>query len=185
MGIRRVCFFGGPGSGKSTLSMGLVADLKSRGVEAEYISEYVKSWAFLEIPIVGFDQLYIFSKQIRQEDVVLRSSGSIVITDSPPLMSVAYAGKRYNFPSWKALRDIALSFEETYPTLNLFVDRSGLGYSDAGRYENEEEALVMDKSIREFMEEAGAKYEVVKFNDLDAVKDLVLGRLSEPGDETA
>jgi thymidylate kinase len=185
MSIRRVCLFGGPGAGKSTLAMGLAAALKSQGVEAEYAHEYVKAWAFLEIPITGFDQLYIFSKQIRQEDVILRNSGSIVVTDSPPLMSVAYAGKRYKFPSWEALRDIAIHFEKTYPTLNLFVDRSGLAYSEEGRYENEEEALVMDNSIKDFIEESGSSYETVKFNDLDAVKDLVLSRLSEPGDETA
>lgn len=174
MGIRRICLMAGPGAGKSTLAMRIASFLKAQGIETEYSVEWVKTMAFLKVPIAGYDQLYIMAKQMRQEDIILRNSGSIVVTDSPPLMTVVYAAKKYHFNSWKALRDIALDFESNYRTLNIFVDRSDLEYSNEGRYENKDEAIEIDNSIKEFLEESGVKWETVRFDDLEGAERLAL-----------
>ena len=37
-----VNLYGGPGAGKSTAALQLVAELKKRGINADYVSEYAK-----------------------------------------------------------------------------------------------------------------------------------------------
>jgi hypothetical protein len=175
--IRRVCFYSGPGAGKSTLALGVAASLKSRGIETEYCHEYVKQWAFQKTKISGHDQLYIFAKQMRQEDIILRNSKSLVITDSPILMNVAYSIK-YGFEDWEALKDMALKFEAEYPALNIFVDRAGLNYSTEGRYESAPEAITMDNKIKAFMQECNISLEPIGFADRDKVVDLILEKLN-------
>lgn len=175
IGFRRVCLFAGPGAGKSTLALRIASVLKTRGVHSELVLEWVKGWAYQNIPIQGFDQVYIFARQIRQEEIVLRSSPSIVVvSDCPPLMIVSYA--RRNVPEiWRPLRDIAMAFEQQYPALNFFVDRKELSYRRDGRYEDAEGAMDMDNRIKSMLDSHGTPFDLVGFDD----EEQVIGKIME------
>ena len=56
----RISLFGGPGSGKSTTAARLFSELKERHYSVEHVSEYVKSWTYMNRKPKGFDQVYIF-----------------------------------------------------------------------------------------------------------------------------
>lgn len=174
--IRRISFFGGPNCSKSTLAMRLTADLKSRRVEAEHCQEYVKAWSFIGTAIRGYDQFYILSKQMHREDIILRASESIVITDSPVLLGVCYA-KRNGLKIWPHLMKVGLMFEEDYPSLNIFVERKGLAYSQIGRYENYEQAKAMDEVIKETMADQGINLECFGYDDYDRILERALKAL--------
>jgi adenylate kinase family enzyme len=170
--IRRICFFGGPGCGKSTTSAFVYAQLKKIGCNVELIQEYVKAWAYEQREVSSFDQVYLLAKQIRMEDLVLRNKVGLVVTDSPVLMSTCYA-KAYGFPAWKSLIELADEFEKAYPSLNIFLDRGDSEYVAHGRYQTKEEAVELDEMIKDLLSNSGKEYHVLNFRDLDKVLKIV------------
>lgn len=175
MRVRRICLFGGPGCGKSTTAAWLFAQLKLRHVEVELVQEYVKTLAFEGRKPESWDQLWLLSKQMRREDVMLRNGVDVVVTDSPLLLSTCYAMK-YNCPGAKHLVAIAEEFDETYPPLNIFIDRGGKAYSKKGRYQTEEEAHEMDKVIKAVLERK--PHHVVHYSDHDSFLRITLEHMS-------
>lgn len=142
----RICLHGGPGTGKSSLAAWLVGELKFQAISVELVDEYVKAWAWQKIPVQGFDQLYLFAKQLRREEILLRNGQSIV-TDSPLLVILAYSMK-YLPELVEPLRQIARQFEAKYPSLNFYLARSeALAYNPDGRYEVPAELAEADKRI--------------------------------------
>jgi hypothetical protein len=148
--IRRINFYGGPGCSKSTIATGIFSELKKLNFDIEYVSEYIKTWAHQKKVPKDFDQLYIFGKQLYKEARLLPHV-KYIITDSPVLLNVAYA-KKYNCSYADECLKIGMQFEEKYPAINIFLDRTGLPYIEAGRYENLDEAKIMDDYIFKTLE---------------------------------
>jgi len=150
--IRRINLFAGPGAGKSTAAAAIYSDLKRRGYSVELINEYIKGWAYEAREVKPYDQLYVFAKQLRKEELVLRNGVDLIVTDSPILLSISYA-RKYGFKDWKALLDVACGFEKEYPSLNIYLDRGDCPYQEDGRWETRKQAVEMDRQIKELMEE--------------------------------
>lgn len=159
----RICLFGGPGCGKSTLASKIFAELKIKGISIELISEYIKTYAYSGIKPISFDQCYVFSKQLHAEDLVLRNGVKHLVTDSPILMQVSYA-KRNEFLCWNQLLEISKHFESVYPSLNIFLKRNDLEYQTSGRYENHDQARQMDEKIIDMLDSV-ADYAVFDSKD--------------------
>jgi len=119
---RRINLFAGPGAGKSASAANIFSQLKAKHYNIEIICEYVKLWAYQSIPVESFDQVFLLGQQVRQEDVVLRNGVKTVVTDSPLLMYPCYA-KKYGFKGWRHLLGIVEEFEESYPSINIFLIR--------------------------------------------------------------
>ena len=64
-------------------------------------------------------------------------------------------------------------FEEKNPSLNIFLDRTGLEYQEAGRYEDHSQAIWMDGQIREFMDEHIQDYLTFLTTDIDGILSAV------------
>jgi hypothetical protein len=142
--IRRINFLAGPGSGKSTAASRLFGELKSKGYDVEQVSEYIKKWAYEGKKPQSFDQLYAFSKQLRNEETLLRCV-PLIITDSPLIVNIAYT-RYYGCSYHKELLALVNYFEEEYHSLNLFIDRT-VSYVEKGRYQNLEQAMELDKLL--------------------------------------
>jgi hypothetical protein len=140
----------GPGAGKSTAAARLFGELKTKGYDVEHVSEYIKTWAYEGRKPQSFDQFYIFAKQLKSEDVVLRKAKHIV-SDSPILLNTAYS-TFYGCSFSSELISIAKQFEVQYPSLNLIIERS-VEYVDKGRYQNFQEAIEFDEFLFKFLEE--------------------------------
>lgn len=147
----RLNLFGGPGCGKSTTAALVFGKLKLLGCSVELVPEYIKAWAYEKRELDSFDQVYIFAKQQRLEDRVLRAGVQIVVTDSPLYLQCMYA-RRYGSVGWEELIGLAGKFEEKYPSLNILLKRHNGKYDTAGRYQTKDEALVVDQEIREFLD---------------------------------
>lgn len=172
----RINLWAGPGAGKSTIAPALFSQLKQNGYNIELTSEYIKRWAYEGRKTQSFDQLYICAKQLNAEDVVLRNGVEHIITDSPVPMQCYYATK-YNFVCTQELINIAKSFEQLHPSINIFLDRGDIPYQQNGRYENYEQALEVDKKMYQFMQEITGQNTVFKTKDFSGIYNFIIERI--------
>lgn len=168
-----VNLFGGPGTGKSTLSGEVFVKLKKQGKSTELVREYVKDWAWEGRKITKYDQIYILGKQIKKE-ALLYNKVDYVITDSPYLLSPFYEeyymNKEIVLPS--ALEFMNYAKENGIEYHNFFLGRNK-PYDPKGRYENEEEARMIDKAMEGFLQKHNINYKTVVVND-DEKADIIL-----------
>lgn len=179
MAFRRVCIFGGPGSGKSVLCTWIFAELKIAGYNIQYVDEYVKKWAYEGKPIGSFDQVYLFAKQMYKEDSYLRNGSELIISDSPILMIGAYA-TRNSDPFTEEIISLASKFNDIYPSVNIFLDRDGIPYKREGRYENIDQAVFTDNIIRNTLEKHLPDFQTFKTKDRHQILDYIKDRIPLP-----
>lgn len=178
--VRRICFFAGPGAGKSTLAAWAFANLKMKGVNVEHVSEYVKAWAYIGRIPTSYDQLYILAKQMHKEDIVLRADpASRIITDCPLFLGIAYA-RKYEAKGWENLIGIIRDFEATYPAVNVFIDRKSMEYKKEGRFQDHAGAIEMDEAIMDTMKHYSIPYIKVAYNDLEKITSIIENSVTCP-----
>lgn len=173
--IRRICLYGGPGAGKSTVAAWLFSALKKQHLNIELVQEYVKTWSYENRPPCSFDQVYLLAKQMRKEDIVLRNNVDLIVTDSPIFLSTCYA-RRYKAPCWRPLRDLSLEFDDSYKPLNIMLKRRKESYSKSGRWQTLDEAIAMDRFIAKSLRETSG-YVEASCDDESAIMEIVEGYL--------
>lgn len=151
--IARVGFHGGPGLGKSTAAAYSFSKLKKCGVEVELVTEYIKSWTFIDREPERFDQFFVFANQLHAEDIILRNESSMVVTDSPLFTNLAYAFMS-NSPCSKQMKEVVREFELQYPSLIISLDRDHRRYSERNRYHTLAQAKEIDKRMDAHLEMA-------------------------------
>lgn len=161
MKLKRVInFFGGPGTGKSTMAAALFVHMKQLGMSVELVSEYAKQMVFEDrLNVLKEDQLYVFAKQHRKL-FTLKDTVEYVITDSPFVHGAAYMGDDaiYNRDYFNKL---IVDTHNQYPNFNIFLVRpSKIGYEQMGRYQSEEEANSVAEDIALFLKNNGIKITV-------------------------
>jgi hypothetical protein len=170
--IRRINLFAGSGAGKSVIAAQLFAELKKLNVNIEHIQEYVKIQAIQKRFPKSFDQFHIFGRQLHKEDRILPYVEHIV-TDSPLLLNAAYSG----CPFWEECIIVANMFEETYPSINIFLDRDGIVYEKDGRYQDLDQAIQMDKNILYLLNSYNITYETIKSIDFPKILSFVKDKI--------
>lgn len=141
-------FFAGPGAGKSTTAAGVFASLKNKGINCEYVQEFVKdvAWDFhgaAEIPSNFLAQEFLFLNQ-HQRMKRLTGKVDLIITDSPLIMSINYIPADYELPSLKSMIQEASGL---FNNFNTFLERANRPYNPSGRFQTEEQAKEKDKEI--------------------------------------
>lgn len=163
-----VNFYGGPGSGKSTMAASLFSRLKSLDVNAELVQEHAKEWAWEKRPI--YCQAQIFGEQIARQERLRAAGVEVIVTDSPLIQSLAYTPASYP-PSWsKAVEDLFNQFNN----LNFFIQRTKK-FNPAGRYHNLEESMKIDGETLKLLKELKIPFINVNVdNDIDFIVNTVL-----------
>jgi len=152
MMTRRINFYGGPGSGKSTAALYTAAKLKRRGLRAELAREYVKHWTYYSRVPTEWDQIHIFGQQIQEESVLLENGIDIAVVECPLILGAWYANT-LNPALTPMLLGLARKFEEAFPSINIFLDRGDLEFDHVGRFtdHNEQAIVEMDRSLYSFV----------------------------------
>jgi len=164
MKIRRINLLAGPGVGKTNSTATIFAKLDRLGLNIEQVDEHVKSWAYEGKQITKYDQLYLFSKQIRKETIFLNNGANMIITDSSPLLAVAYSIK-YGANFQKELINLYKSYEADFPSIDIYLGRPDGEYAESGRYESKEEAQKMDSLIKDIY------FDMLKKSSLNYIND--------------
>lgn len=151
-----VNFFGGPGAGKSTLALGVASRLKQAGVNAEYIHEFAKELTWDNRFDAMKNQTWILGSQYE----MLRrcvNQVDVIITDTSLLNSALYGQTE---PFADKIGALAIAMFNSMENMTFLVDREKL-YSPVGRSQTEEEALMIDQKIREFIASCVIDYSTV------------------------
>lgn len=149
-----VNFFGGPGSGKSTMAGQLFGVMKEQRINVEYVPEFAKELVWEESRSID-DQLFMLGVQHNR---LYRLLGKVdyIVSDSPLLLGNYYvdftntkfsAGR--NLDIWRlAYKKLTMDTYDLYDNMNFFVDRRNRKFLQAGRIQNENESKKIDDHIR-------------------------------------
>jgi nicotinamide riboside kinase len=167
--IKRINLLGAPSSGKTTVASVVFAHLKERGFEVELVPEYIKSWVYEQKFPQGYDELYVFAKQIHAEDVYLRGGAKLIVTDASPLLVCFYMWYG-GHPYWRDLMNVYTYYNELNPSLNILLTAEGLAFQETGRYHGLEECKRIHEQLKIFLTISNVKsYETFAPVDLGAI----------------
>lgn len=152
MTIRRINFYGGPGSGKSTVALYTTAKFKKRGYRAELAREYVKHWTYYQRQPTAWDQVHIFGQQIQEESILLENGIDVAVVECPLVVGAWYANT-LNPELTPHLLDLSRLFDEAFPAIHIFLDRGELEFDSVGRFNvhNKKAIAEMDRSMYAFV----------------------------------
>lgn len=158
-----VNLFGGPGTGKSTLSANIFAKLKMEGLDVEMAPEYVKEVIWEESYKKISNQLYIFGKQ-HNRIFRLNTKVEVIITDSPLLNSIVYY--EGNNPYFK---DLVLHEYNNMNNISFYLDRN-FDYVQNGRMQSLNEAEEIDLTYKNLLNDNNIEYLTINSPyDIDAI----------------
>lgn len=162
--------YGGPGAGKTTSCLSLVAELKKRGYTVEYVSEYAKELVYDDLTMLDGskeNQLKILGEQIKRMD---RYMGKIdfIVTDASILLNPVYL--KDDVPGYDS--SIAKIYNH-YKNFNFFVNR-GEKFVQEGRVENLDESIRKDQEIKEILKKNQIFYGTYTHETVENLADKVL-----------
>lgn len=146
--MRRINFWGGPGSGKSTTASRLYADLKDytasrkNPLKIELCREIVKDKAWKNESIDRWHGVKFSIDQLCYEKSLL-DNVDLVISDSPIGLGAYYAETEIDKTY---IKSISKEYDHLYHSINILLLREK-PYLKHGRYQTEEQAVNSDKPI--------------------------------------
>lgn len=152
-----VNLFAGPGTGKSTNTALVFADLKLGGVEAEIVHEFAKDLVWEKRHHTLTHQPYI---AVKQQWHIERVQGQVqvIVTDSPLLLALVYG-----VDADSHLGQHLLETFRSWNTLNIFLRRNTAAhpYVEAGRYQSLDQARLVDERILAMLTEQEIPFDQV------------------------
>lgn len=164
----RICFYGGPGVGKSVLAARVYAELSRAGViSVELVREFCKQFAYEGKKLDEYDQVFTFASQLWAEHRLFKAGIEVIVTDSPVLLQCVYTAI-LDEDIAAHISDVALRYEQKYQALNFLVQRS-VPYRRVGRYQDEPELEKLDARIKMAMDDYGLDYLVVNPEEREVI----------------
>ena len=145
--------------------------MKSKGYKVELVTEFAKDLVYQESFFRLKDQLMILARQ-NHKLWVLKDKVDYAIVDSPLLLSQHYFQDNGDY-SEKLFKDFVLDTYNKYDNLNVFLKRNieEHPYQQYGRSQTLEEAIEIDNSIKNILEEVKADYKSILVSK-STVKDI-------------
>jgi len=147
-----VNFYGGTGSGKSTMAARVFSELKEKGINAELVTEYAKDLTWAESTKTLGNQIYVFGKQ-HNRLWRLKDSVDVVVTDATLLHSLIYGEEEGTFA------ELVMEETDKFNNLDIFLQRVK-SYNPKGRSQTEDEAKALDRRIHEVIQRAGYSFDL-------------------------
>lgn len=161
MTLKVVNILGEPGSGKSTTTAGLTAQMAIRGHQVELVQEAAKDYVWEAVsdnsgkiiaPYILNDQIFLFAEQNRRIER-LRQKREYAIVECPLLMSLVYQRESY----YHSFTQLVLEVYSSYNNINIFLKREH-GYDSVGRVQSEEETNTLRDAIKNILYDNQIEY---------------------------
>ena len=172
--------FAGPGAGKTTCAWEIASELKKRGYEAEYVSEYAKEFVWdnnMEMLDGSLKhQQMLYDEQLHR---ITRLLGKVdfIVTDSPTLLSAQYLKEPNEEFENKMIEDFKKN-----QNFNLFINR-GKTYQQAGRLQNLQESRAIDNKIKQFLKDNKIYFGTYYHHTIDIVIDNIIKNFHKVNDK--
>ncbi len=171
-----VNLFAGPGAGKTTCAWEIASELKKKGIETEYVSEYAKELVWdnrLDLLDGSLEhQKILYSEQLRRVQRLI-GKVEVVVTDSPPLLSLMYLKEKAPEFERTVLSDFAKN-----RNFNLFINRSK-EYQQTGRIQNAQESKEIDRKIIDFLDSNHIYYGTYYHKTVNVLIDNIIKNLKK------
>ena len=164
-------FYGGPGSGKSTMGARLFSELKELGINCEYIDEFAKYVTWEKSLKILQNQIYVFAKQ-HHKMWICSDQVDYIVTDSPLPLCLFYAEDNTS----SSFQNLIVEEYYKYNNIDIFLKRVK-PYNPSGRNQNEETAKKIDVSIFNLMHKVkplgGQVFDLVIDGDTKSIPDIL------------
>jgi hypothetical protein len=168
--------YAGPSSGKSSISAGLLYQLKKNHISCDAPYEFPKILAWDENYSAIKDQLYVIANQHRG---IVKSWGKVdyIIMDSPILLSLVYKSyyKGNEYPSIlynESFDKLIVDIHSKYDNLNILLKRSIGIHNEKERYQTLEQSLELDLLIQKMLDDNHIQYTEIEVGD-DTVSQIL------------
>lgn len=166
-----VNLFAGPGAGKTTCAWEIASELKKRGIETEYVSEYAKEFVWdnnMEMLDGSLkNQQILYDEQSNRINRLL-GKVDVIVTDSPTILATMYLKEPNKTFENKAIID----FKETQ-NFNLFINR-GKDFQQSGRIHNLQESKEIDNKIKLLLKSNNIYFGTYNHNNIDVLVDNII-----------
>lgn len=175
--MKVINIYAGPGAGKTTQGLDIAAYMKKRGYSVELIPEYAKKLIYQgRENELRTNQIKVFSNQL---DPYRYLDGKVdyVIAECPLLLSVVY-NRLGNVEDNPYFDDFVIHEHNKYDNINIYLRRE-TEYQTEGRYQNKDEAIIVDNKTMDILSEINSEYttigiknfceEVIKIIEEDAL----------------
>lgn len=150
MKTKIINLYGAPSTGKSTIAAGLYYKMKSLNYDIELVREIAKKWAYKKRKIKKTDQIYLFNKQLNEEQD-LYGTVQYLITDSPLHLASFYMEHNYKKTYLTdAVSDYLNEIKSSTESYNFFLE-PGKKYNQNGRFETQEQSAIIDEKLRLYL----------------------------------
>lgn len=149
-----VNFYGGPGTGKSTVTAHVYALLKWAGYNCEMAREYAKDKVWEGSTNVLDDQIHVFGEQYHRLHI-LQNKVDIILTDSPILLGLVYA-ETTKLP-YVSFENLIMDTYDEMNNLDIVLNRIK-NFEQAGRNQSLGRAIEIDHEIIDLLESNSVQY---------------------------
>ncbi|TXH90261.1 MAG: hypothetical protein E6Q78_04760 [Rhodoferax sp.] len=160
---------GGPGSEKSLVAAAIKVFLNVQGKTVEGIPDFAKTLVWQSNYEVLKNQYFIAQRQFEMLSLV---DGQVqYLLNECSLPQVMYYNETYpdNICDIAKTRAQILEWHGQFDNINILVERSDKKYVHTGRFQDEEQALAVDRGLRALLEREGLAYTLLKA-DVEAVR---------------
>ena len=154
----KINFYGGPGSGKSTVAALLFSELKVHGFRTELVREAAKDKVYqgMDLRDSGVDlQLVIFAEQLSRE-LLVEKQVDFIVSDSPLFLNAHYANQPF-------LTEVAKR-RNSKKDFHVWVERdANEHFENEGRSHTESQSRKIDQKMKDFLQkECGLELIILK-----------------------
>lgn len=159
---------GGPGCDKSLFSSAIILYLNLHNKTVEHIPDYAKSLVWQKDFEALKNQYQIAQRQFEMLEM-LDGQVQFLVTECS-LPQVLYYNEHYaeNICDVGKTRLQILEWYKQHNNVNILVERGDKKYVHTGRFQDEEQAIDIDRALRQILTREGMKYTVLA-PDIDAI----------------
>lgn len=160
--------FGGAGAGKTVACMDVCQQLKKKGYNAEYVSEYCKELVYENSDMLSGtpdNQFEILKEQMRRMDRMI-GQVDFIVTDSPILLNSVY-----NKALTPEYEQMVQELFHDYDNFTFFVERDTSHYQTEGRIHTLAESMEKDKQIKQMLHDNDIYFGTYNHETIDKIVD--------------